>query len=60
MGYERPPRPAICTGRYESKKRAVVVAAQVPFLIDPNTGVEMFESAEIVEYLEATYGLNKA
>lgn len=33
---------------------------QVPFLIDPNTGVEMFESAEIVEYLEATYGLNKA
>ena len=28
---------------------------QVPFLVDPNTGVEMFESAEIVEYLEAVY-----
>jgi glutathione S-transferase len=29
---------------------------QVPFLVDPNTNVEMFESADIVHYLEATYG----
>ncbi|KAB2046420.1 hypothetical protein ES319_D01G233300v1 [Gossypium barbadense] len=28
---------------------------QVPYLEDPNTGVQMFESAEIVEYLRATY-----
>ena len=28
----------------------------VPFLADPNTGVEMFESADIVVYLEQTYG----
>ncbi len=28
---------------------------QVPFLIDPNTGVEMFESAAIVDYLNRTY-----
>ena len=28
---------------------------QVPYLVDPNTGIEMFESAEIVEYLEAVY-----
>lgn len=28
---------------------------QVPYLIDPNTGVEMFESAEIRAYLERTY-----
>jgi glutathione S-transferase len=27
----------------------------VPFLVDPNTGVEMFESADIVTYLEETY-----
>ena len=27
----------------------------VPWLVDPNTGVEMFESAEIAAYLEATY-----
>ncbi|MDD3764864.1 MAG: glutathione S-transferase N-terminal domain-containing protein [Nevskiales bacterium] len=28
---------------------------QVPYLIDPNTGVEMFESADIIDYLERTY-----
>ena len=27
----------------------------VPYLIDPNTGTEMFESAEIVAYLNRTY-----
>ena len=27
----------------------------VPYLIDPNTGTEMFESADIVRYLETTY-----
>jgi glutathione S-transferase len=27
----------------------------VPYLVDPNTGVEMFESADIVRYLEETY-----
>jgi glutathione S-transferase len=27
----------------------------VPYLVDPNTGVEMFESAAIVDYLHATY-----
>lgn len=29
---------------------------QVPYLVDPNTGQSMFESAEIVAYLERTYG----
>lgn len=29
----------------------------VPWLVDPNTGVRMFESADIVEYLERTYAL---
>jgi glutathione S-transferase len=28
----------------------------VPFLVDPNTGQEMFESADIVRYLDETYG----
>ena len=27
----------------------------VPYLVDPNTGVEMFESADIIRYLEETY-----
>mmetsp|Transcript_3408 Transcript_3408/g.4927 ORF Transcript_3408/g.4927 Transcript_3408/m.4927 type:complete len:365 (-) Transcript_3408:2550-3644(-) len=28
---------------------------QVPFLVDKNTGIEMFEGPEIVDYLEAVY-----
>lgn len=28
---------------------------QVPYLVDPNTGVEMFEGPEICEYLEQVY-----
>ena len=31
------------------------VQFQVPYLVDPNTGVELFESAEILEYLEEVY-----
>lgn len=42
-----------------SKKRKAFVARSgkmmVPYLVDPNTGTEMFESADIVEYLYATY-----
>ena len=30
---------------------------QVPYLLDPNTGRGMFESADIVAYLDATYAL---
>jgi glutathione S-transferase len=30
--------------------------AMVPYLADPNTGREMFESADIVRYLNETYG----
>jgi len=28
---------------------------QVPYLVDPNTGTALFESADIVRYLESTY-----
>lgn len=31
-------------------------SSQCPYLIDPNTGVSMSESADIVEYLYKTYG----
>lgn len=31
---------------------------QVPYLIDPNTGIEMYESAAIVEYLDKVYTVN--
>lgn len=30
--------------------------AQFPYLVDPNTGVEMYESLDIVTYLYETYG----
>lgn len=36
---------------------AVSGKMQVPFLRDPNTGVDMFESNEIRDYLYATYAL---
>jgi glutathione S-transferase len=29
---------------------------QVPYLVDPNTGVRLYESADIIAYLNATYG----
>ena len=30
-----------------------------PYLVDPNTGVQMGESAEIVAYLYDTYGVKR-
>lgn len=43
-----------------SPSRAAMVAragkVQVPYLEDPNTGTKMFESRDIVKYLETTYG----
>lgn len=33
---------------------------QVPYVVDRNTGIEMFESAEIADYLRATYGPDAA
>lgn len=42
-----------------TRNRAVLAArtnhVQVPYLIDPNTGVEMYESAAILAYLQRTY-----
>ena len=33
---------------------------QVPYLVDPNTGVQLFESAKIVDYLNTQYGATTA
>ena len=41
--------------RNRAKLEAKTKTFQVPYIQDPNTGVEMFESAEIVKYLEETY-----
>lgn len=37
------------------KLKAKTGRFQVPYLVDPNTGVEMFESPEICDYLDAVY-----
>jgi len=42
-------------GRKLSKIRTSLNFIQVPLLVDPNTGVEMLESADIVKYLLKTY-----
>jgi glutathione S-transferase len=46
-------------GRGSSKRAAFKARSgkmMVPYLVDPNSGKEMFESADIVRYLESTYG----
>jgi glutathione S-transferase len=47
----------------EGRNRKVLLEragrVQVPYLVDPNTGTEMFESAAIRRYLLDTYGLKK-
>ena len=43
------------TGRNRARLFARTGRVQVPYLVDPNTGEEMFESARIVGYLERTY-----
>jgi glutathione S-transferase len=35
--------------------RELTDRSQVPYLIDPNTGVAMFESEDIMNYLKDTY-----
>ncbi len=44
--------------------RAALVArggrSMVPFLHDPNTGAEMYESEDIIDYLHDTYGSGRA
>jgi glutathione S-transferase len=45
------------------KRRELIERAgrfQVPYLVDPNTGEEMFESDEIVAYLRANYASSAA
>ncbi len=46
-------------GKRSSQREAFVARSgrmMVPYLADPNTGREMFESADIVRYLDETYG----
>jgi glutathione S-transferase len=45
-------------GKGSARREAFVALSgkmQVPYLVDPNTGTALFESADIVRYLERTY-----
>ncbi len=44
------------TGRNRQALLARAGKVQVPYLVDPNTGTEMFESAAILDYLDRHYG----
>jgi len=44
------------TGRMRKELLERAGKVQVPYLVDPNTGTEMFESDAIREYLTETYG----
>ncbi len=46
-------------GKFSARRPELVERGgkmMVPYLIDPNTGTEMYESDDIVAYLEETYG----
>ncbi|GJQ08423.1 hypothetical protein GpartN1_g214.t1 [Galdieria partita] len=40
--------------------RRITGTFQVPYIVDPNTQTSMFESAEIIDYLLATYSSNSS
>ncbi len=42
-------------GRFRAEVKARGGKLQFPFLVDPNTGTEMYESADIIQYLADTY-----
>lgn len=47
---------ALAGGKREKVMDVMGRDIQVPYLVDPNTGVKMFESAAIVKYLNMHYG----
>jgi glutathione S-transferase len=53
------PHKSVTAARGSPKRERLVAAAgrlQLPYLVDPNTGAAMFESADIIAYLDRTYG----
>lgn len=42
--------------RHVARLKKLGGEGKVPFLHDPNTGVEMYQSKDVIEYLRETYG----
>jgi glutathione S-transferase len=57
LGLEVEVRPAARASKRREELRRLGGKMMVPYLIDPNTGVAMYESDQIVRYLYNTYGL---
>jgi anaphase-promoting complex subunit 7 len=56
LGLEVKVRPAARAGKRREELRKRGGKMMVPYLIDPNTAVAMYESDQIVRYLYNTYG----
>ncbi len=46
----------VAGGKREKELPKMQGRLQVPYLVDANTGIQMFESKDIIEYLNRTYG----
>jgi glutathione S-transferase len=58
---ELPHKIVFCARGSSNRKKLVALTGsqfQIPWIKDPNTGVEMFESFEIAEYLDAVYRID--
>ena len=56
LGLEVEVRPAARAGKRREELRKLGGKMMVPYLIDPNTAVAMYESDQVVRYLYNTYG----
>lgn len=56
LTYEIRPCPGAREGKFSQEMLERTGRQTVPFLTDPNTGAEMFESGDIIQYLLDNYG----
>ncbi|CAB9502279.1 Inherit from NOG: Glutathione S-transferase N-terminal domain [Seminavis robusta] len=56
LTFEYRPCPGARQGKFSQEMLQKTGRQTVPFLVDPNTNVELFESADIINYLVETYG----
>ena len=56
LTYEYRPCPGARQGQFSQDLLAKTGRQTVPYLVDPNNNVELFESADIINYLVDTYG----
>jgi glutathione S-transferase len=55
IAYVSKPVPLGGTSKLKEELRAIGGKTQVPFLVDPERGASMFESDDIIEYVQEHY-----